>query len=58
MFTFYLVHTVFPHIVSAEFFEFGNPKVHKCAETIQGRKLYEEIRYFFLQWTCRKTMHH
>ena len=29
------------------FFEFGNPKVtvHQCAETIQGRKLYEEIRY-------------
>ena len=29
------------------FFEFGNPKVtvHKGAETIQGRKLYEEIRY-------------
>ena len=27
-------------------FKFGNPKVtvHKCAETIQGRKLYEEIR--------------
>ena len=37
-------HTVFPHIVSADFFEFENPKVtvHKCAETIQGRKLYEE----------------
>ena len=35
--------------VSAEtiFFWIGNPKVtvHKCAETIQGRKLYEEIRY-------------
>ena len=32
------------------FFEFGNPKVtvHKCAETIQGRKLYEEIRYLLL----------
>ena len=37
------------------FFKFGNPKdtvyirlkvtVHKCAETIQGRKLYEEIQY-------------
>ena len=29
------------------FFGLGNPKVtvHKCAETIQGRKLYEEIRY-------------
>ena len=29
------------------FFEFGNPKVtvHKCEETIQGQKLYEEIRY-------------
>ena len=42
-------YTIFPHIVFAEtiLFEFGNPKVtvHKCAETIQGRKLYEEIRY-------------
>ena len=41
--------TVFPHKVSAEtiIFGFENPKVtvHKCAETIQGRKLYEEIRY-------------
>ena len=29
------------------FFRFGNLKVtvHKCAETIQGRKLYEEIGY-------------
>ena len=29
------------------FFEFGDPKVtvHKGAETIQGRNLYEEIRY-------------
>ena len=25
--------------------------VHKCAETIQGRKLYEEIRYiYFSLW--------
>ena len=34
-------HTVFPRIVSAFFFEFGNPKVtvHRGAETIQGRKL-------------------
>ena len=47
------VCTVFPHIVSEFprklfFFEFVNPKVtvHKGAETIQGRKLYEEIRYF------------
>ena len=39
---------VFPHI-----FEIGNPKVtvHKDAETIQGRKLYEEIRYAFLRAT-------
>ena len=30
-----------------KFFEFRNLKVtvHKCAETIQGRKLYEEIQY-------------
>ena len=29
------------------FFDFGNPKVtvHRCEETIQGRKLYEEIGY-------------
>ena len=29
------------------FFEFGNAKVtvHKCVESIQGRKLCEEIRY-------------
>ena len=44
-------YTIFPHIVFAEtiLFEFGNPKVtvHKCAETIQGRKLYEEIWYIF-----------
>ena len=50
------MHTVFPHIVYAETFLFLNleiqrsqyirPKVtvHKCSETIQGRKLYEEIR--------------
>ena len=33
------------------FFEFGNPKVtvYKCAETIQGRKLYEEIHYTLTQ---------
>jgi hypothetical protein len=41
--------TVFPHIVSAEtiLFEFGNPKVtvHKCAETIQGRKLFKGGNY-------------
>ena len=32
------------------FFEFGNLKVtvHKGAETIQGRKLYEEIGIYFL----------
>ena len=24
---------------------FLNLEIHKCAETIQGRKLYEEIRY-------------
>ena len=54
-----LVLTVFPHIVSAEtihyYFldlkiqrsQYKRPKVtvHKCAETIQGRELYEEIRY-------------
>ena len=33
--------------------DFGNPNVtkvtvHKCAETIQGRKLYEEIYYVIL----------
>ena len=29
------------------FFEFGNPKVtvHKCAETIQGRKLFKGGNY-------------
>ena len=45
--------TVFPHIVSAETILFWLwpyvlwplISVHKCAETIQGRKLYEEIRY-------------
>ena len=49
-------YTVFPHIVSAETILFLNleiqrsqyirPKVtvHKGVETIQGRKLYEEIR--------------
>ena len=48
--------TVFPYIVSAETILFWiwkskisqyiRPKVtvHKCEETIQGRKLYEEIR--------------
>ena len=32
-------------ILKLFFFEFGNPKVtvHKGEETIQGRKLYEEI---------------
>ena len=46
--------TVFPHIVSAETILFWisqyiRPKVtvHKCAETIQGWKLYEEIRCVF-----------
>ena len=47
------INTVFPHIVSAETILFWvRPyvlwpliTVHKCAETIQGRKLYEEIRY-------------
>ena len=46
--------TAFPHIVSAETFLFWLwpyvlwplISVHKCAETIQGRKLYEEMRYF------------
>ena len=46
-------HTVFPHIVSEETILFWLLPyvlwplitVHKCAETIQGRKLYEEIRY-------------
>ena len=46
-------HTVFPHIVSTETILFWLwpyvlwplITVHKCAETIQGRKLYEEIRY-------------
>ena len=50
---FSLLHTVFPHIVSAETILFWLwlyvlwplITVHKCAETIQGRKLYEEIRY-------------
>ena len=49
--------TVFPHIVSTETILFLNleiqrsqyirPKVtvHEGVETIQGRKLYEEIRY-------------
>ena len=45
----YVAITVFPHIVSEEtiLFEFGNPNVtvHKCAKTIQGQKLYEEIQY-------------
>ena len=46
-------YTVFPHIVSAETILFWLwpyvlwplVTVHKSAETIQGRKLYEEIRY-------------
>ena len=46
-------YTVFPRIVSAETILFWIYPyvlwplitVHKCAETIQGRKLYEEIRY-------------
>ena len=42
-------YTIFPHIVFAEtiLFEFGNPKVtvHKCAETIQGRKLLKGGNY-------------
>ena len=45
--------TVFPHIVSAETILFWIwpyvlwplVTVHKCAETIQVQKLYEEIRY-------------
>ena len=49
-----IADTLFPHIVSAEkfFFEFVNPNVtvHKCAETIQWRKLYEEIRYMVCNW--------
>ena len=52
-----LPHTIFPHIVSTETILFLNleiqrsqymrPKVtvHKGAETIQGRKIYEEIRW-------------
>ena len=49
------VYTIFPHIVSAEIIRFWiwkskghtqyiRPKVsvNRCAETIQGRKLYEE----------------
>ena len=51
------IHTVFPHIVSAETILFLNleiqrsqyirPKVtvHKCAETIQGRKLFKGGNY-------------
>ena len=27
------------------FFEFGIPKVHKCVETIQGRKLFKGENY-------------
>ena len=46
-------YTVFPHIVSAKTILFWLLPyvlwplitVLKCAETIQGRKLYEEIRY-------------
>ena len=52
--------TVFRHIVSAETIFLGleiqrsqyiRPKVtvYKCAETIQGRKLYEEIRYMYFK---------
>ena len=65
--------TVFRHIVSAETIFLGleiqrsqyiRPKVtvYKCAETIQGRKLYEETRYIFFMYcevlfeAC-KTMH-
>ena len=29
--------------------------VHKCAETIQGQKLYEEIRYIVATKTALKT---
>ena len=44
-----LLNTVFPHIVSAEtiFFEFGHYSVE---ETIQRRKLYEEIWYACCWW--------
>ena len=56
------IYTKFPHIVSAETILFWiwlyvlRPLVivHKCAEIIQGRKLYEEIRYlviFFIKST-------
>ena len=50
--------TIFPHIVSAETILFWIwpyvlwplITVHKCAETIQGRKLYEEIRHSQFFW--------
>ena len=40
------------------FFEFGNAKVtvHRGAETIQGRKLYEEIRYLLVVGDIRETL--
>ena len=43
---FFLVDSMNYRIQKLFFFGFGNPKVtvYKCAETIQGRKLYEEIR--------------
>ena len=45
----HIMYTVFPNIVSAEIqrsqYIRPNVTVHKCAENIQGRKLYEEIRY-------------
>ena len=51
-------NTVFPHIDSAETILFWLwpyvlwplISVHKCAETIQGQKLYEEIRYLFFSY--------
>ena len=45
--TMYIFRIPYFLILFLFFFEFGKPKVtvHKCAETIQGRKLYEEIRY-------------
>ena len=53
-----IAFTVYPHIVLAEtiLFEFGkqyiSPKVtvHKSAETIQGKKLYEEI-WYVIPWS-------
>ena len=61
---FYLKSTVFPRIVSAETILFWSwpyvlwplMTVHKSVETIQGRKLFAEIRYIYiLEYSSNKS---